>query len=92
MVLFIEDTNTMQSFLIALRNNEDIFGIRFSPFKCKVLLQDLHASSPELVIGIECIDHFTYLESFISTNGLVSDEISARIQEAQLTFANSCRL
>ncbi|VDP78322.1 unnamed protein product, partial [Schistosoma mattheei] len=38
--------------------------------------------------AIERVDNFTYLGSLISPNGLVSDEISARIRKARLAFAN----
>ncbi|KAH9581016.1 hypothetical protein MS3_00000550 [Schistosoma haematobium] len=68
-----------------------MFGMRFSPSKCKMSLQDWVASTPELMIGsevVERVDRFTYLGSFISACGLVCDEISARIQEARLAFTN----
>nr|CAX83711.1 endonuclease-reverse transcriptase [Schistosoma japonicum] len=90
-VLFGEDTDKIQSLLVALSNNARMFGMRFSPSKCKLLLQDWPASTPELRIGseeVECVDNFTYLGSLISPNGLVSEEISARIRKARLAFAN----
>ncbi|VDP00564.1 unnamed protein product [Schistosoma mattheei] len=55
------------------------------------LLQDWSASTPELRIGnevVDAFDYFTYFRSLISPNGLVSDEISARIPKARLAFAN----
>ncbi|KAH9594680.1 hypothetical protein MS3_00000429 [Schistosoma haematobium] len=90
-VLFGEDADKMQSLLVALSNNARMFGMRFSPSKCKLLLQDWSASTPELRIGsevVERVDNFTYLGSLISPIGLVSDEISARIRKARLAFAN----
>ncbi|VDO73851.1 unnamed protein product [Schistosoma margrebowiei] len=81
----------MQSLLVALSNNARMFGMLFSPSKCKLLLQDWSASTPELRIGsevVERVDNFTYLGSLISPNGLVCDEISARIRKARLAFAN----
>ncbi|VDO65333.1 unnamed protein product [Schistosoma margrebowiei] len=90
-VLFGEDADKMQSLLTTLSNNASMFGMRFSPSKCKMLLQDWVTSTPELVIGsevVECVDRFTYLGSLISPCGLVCDEISARIQKARLAFAN----
>ncbi|CAH8662896.1 unnamed protein product [Schistosoma haematobium] len=89
-VLFGEDADKMQSLLVALSNNARMFGMRFSPSKCKLLLQDWSALTPELRIGsevVERVDNFTYLGSLISPNGLVSDEISARIRKARLAFA-----
>ncbi|RTG82230.1 uncharacterized protein DC041_0010142 [Schistosoma bovis] len=86
-VLFGEDADKMQSLLTTLSNNASMFGMRFSPSKCKMLLQDWVTSTPELVIGsevVECVDRFTYLGSFISPCGLVCDEISARIQKAHI--------
>lgn len=58
--------------------------MRFSPSECKILLQDWFASLPELVIKNEvneCVDRITCLESLISTDDLVSDEIWAQIQK-----------
>ncbi|KAH9594473.1 hypothetical protein MS3_00000259 [Schistosoma haematobium] len=81
----------MQSLLVALSNNARMFGMRFSLSKCKFLLQNLPASTPELRIGSESvgrIDNFAYLGSLISSNELVSDEISTRIQKARSAFAN----
>ncbi|CAH8582840.1 unnamed protein product, partial [Schistosoma intercalatum] len=70
-----------------------MFGMRVSPSKCKISLQEWVVSAPELMIGsevIECVDRFMYLDlgSLISPFGLVYDEISARIQKARLAFAN----
>ncbi|TNN20225.1 endonuclease-reverse transcriptase, partial [Schistosoma japonicum] len=89
-VLFGEDADKMQSLLTTLSNNASMFGMRFSPSKCKMLLQDWVASAPELMIEsevVERVDRFTYLGSLISADGLVTDEISARIQKARLAFA-----
>uniref|UniRef100_A0A183K0T0 Reverse transcriptase n=1 Tax=Schistosoma curassoni TaxID=6186 RepID=A0A183K0T0_9TREM len=72
-----------------------MFGMRFSPSKCKLLLQNWSASTPVLRIGnkvVERVDNFTYLGSLISPSGLVSDEISAQIRKACLTFANLLHL
>ncbi|VDO78741.1 unnamed protein product [Schistosoma margrebowiei] len=77
--------------MTTLSNNASMFGMRFSPSKCKMLLQDWVASTPELMIGsekIERVDRFTYLGSLISPCGLVCDEISARIQKARPAFTN----
>ncbi|VDO61867.1 unnamed protein product [Schistosoma margrebowiei] len=68
-----------------------MFGMRFSPSKCKMLLQYWVVSTPELMMGsevVERVDHSTYLGSLISRRGLVCDEISPRIQKARLAFAN----
>ncbi|KAH9583147.1 hypothetical protein MS3_00000436 [Schistosoma haematobium] len=39
-VLFGEDADKILSLLVALSNNARMFGMRFSPSKCKLLLQD----------------------------------------------------
>ncbi|VDP02216.1 unnamed protein product [Schistosoma mattheei] len=68
-----------------------MFGIRFSFSKCKFLLQDWSASTPELRIGNDVVgrvDNSTYLGGLISRNELVSAEISAWIRKALLAFAN----
>ncbi|VDP40744.1 unnamed protein product [Schistosoma margrebowiei] len=64
--------------------------MRSSPSKCKFLLHDWPASTPELRVRSKVVerDNFTYLGSLISPNELVSDEISARIRKARLAFAN----
>nr|CAH8822477.1 unnamed protein product [Trichobilharzia regenti] len=90
-VLLGEDADKMQSLLNTLSSNLRMFGMRFAPAKCKMLLQDWTTSTPNLVIGsevIEHVDHFTYLGSCISTNGLIGDEISARIRKARAAFAD----
>ncbi|VDO61486.1 unnamed protein product [Schistosoma margrebowiei] len=90
-VLFGENADKMQSLLVAPSNNARMFGMRFSPPKCKLLPLDWSASTPELRIGsevVERVDNFTYLGSLISPNGSVSDEISAQIRKARLAFAN----
>ncbi|VDO85812.1 unnamed protein product [Schistosoma margrebowiei] len=77
--------------MTTLSNNSSMFGMRFSPSKCKMLLQNWVTSTPELMIGsevIECVDRFTYLGSLVSPCGLVCDKISARIQKARLAFTN----
>ncbi|VDP00735.1 unnamed protein product [Schistosoma margrebowiei] len=81
----------MHNLLTTKSKNASMFGMRFSSSKCKMLLQDWVASTPELMIGsevIERVDRFTYLRSLISPCGLVCDEISARIQKARLALAN----
>ncbi|VDO96297.1 unnamed protein product [Schistosoma margrebowiei] len=81
----------MQSLLATLSNNASMFKMRFSPSKCKMLLQDWVALTPKLMIGsevIERVDRFTYLGSLISPWGLVCNKISARIQKARPAFTN----
>ncbi|CAH8495582.1 unnamed protein product [Schistosoma intercalatum] len=81
----------MQSLLTTLSNNASMFGMRFSPSKCNMLLQDWVALTPELMIGsevIEPVDRSTYLRSLTSPCGLMCEEISSRIQKARLAFTN----
>ncbi|VDP01088.1 unnamed protein product [Schistosoma margrebowiei] len=81
----------MQNLLTTLSNSASMFEMRFSPSKCKMLIQDWVASTPELMTGsevVECVNRFTYLGSLISPCDLVCDEISAQIQRARLAFAN----
>lgn len=56
-----------------------------------MLLKDWSASAFKLMIGSEVVEGtncFTYLRSPINHYGLMSDEISARVQKAHLTFVN----
>ncbi|CAH8505171.1 unnamed protein product [Heterobilharzia americana] len=81
-VLLGEDADKMQSLLKTLSGNMRMFGMRFSPPKCKFLLQDWSSVVSRLTIKsvvVESADHFTYLVSRINPGGLVADEISARI-------------
>lgn len=90
-VLFSEDDEKTKCFLTTLTNDAGMFGIRLSPSKCKMLLQDWLMSPPELVIRSEVvkrIDCFTYFGSLITTDSLVSDKISAQIKKARLAFGN----
>nr|CAH8863946.1 unnamed protein product [Trichobilharzia regenti] len=94
-VLLGEDADEMQSFLNTLSRNLRMFWMRFAPTKCKMMLQDWTTSTPSLKIGSEVVEHvdrFTYLGSTISPNGLISDEISARIQGARFAFVSLRRL
>nr|CAH8876432.1 unnamed protein product [Trichobilharzia regenti] len=94
-VLLGEDADEMQSLLNTLSRNLRMFGMRFAPAKCKMMLQDWTTSTPSLKIGSEVVEHvdrFTYLGSTISPNGLISDEISARIQGARFAFVSLRRL
>lgn len=63
--------------------------------KYKTLLQRWLASSLELVVGsdvVERIDRSTYFGSIITTDGLLSEEISAQIQKVRLDFTSLCHL
>lgn len=74
-----------------LCNNARIFRMWFFPSKFKLLLQDRHTSTPELMIGsklVEYVNHFTYLQSIISFSGLMSNEILAWIPKSRTTFHN----
>lgn len=47
-----------------------------------MLLQNWFKSIHKLIIGsevAECVDHFTYFGSFISSGALVSDDVSANL-------------
>nr|CAH8845762.1 unnamed protein product [Trichobilharzia regenti] len=68
-VLLGEDADEMQSLLNTLSRNLRMFGMRFAPAKCKMMLQDWTTSTPSLKIGSEVVEHvdrFTYLGSTIS--------------------------
>ena len=64
------------------------FGMRYSPQKCKVMLQDFQASIQPLILqgeDLNIVDKFTYLGSCISQDGTVTNDISARIAKARIT-------
>ena len=72
-----------------------MFGMRFAPSKCKMLLHDWVGPTPTLTIAGEPLDrveNFCYLGSYISADGKLSDEVSLRIRKARLAFTNLSRL
>ncbi|CAH8871683.1 unnamed protein product [Trichobilharzia szidati] len=67
-VLLGEDADKVQSLLNTLSNNLRMFGMRFAPVKCKMMLQDWTSPTPSLEIGSEVAEHvvrITYLGSCI---------------------------
>ena len=65
--------------------------MRFTPAKCKVLLQDWAGSNLNLFIAgepIDVVDSFIYLGSCISPGGLVQDEVNLRIGKARAAVSN----
>ncbi|MBM6549358.1 reverse transcriptase family protein, partial [Streptococcus dysgalactiae subsp. equisimilis] len=94
-VLLSEDAGKLQAFLDGLNYSVGVFGMRFAPSKCKMLLHDWVGPAPNLILAgevIERVDKFCYLGSLISADGSISDEVSARIQRARLAFANLSHL
>ena len=70
------------------------FGIHLAPSKGKVMLQDVLGLNTPLTLQeiFEVVDRFTYLESCVSTDCSISNEIYAQISKARITFANLCHL
>lgn len=71
--------------------------MRFSTSKYELLLQDRFASIPELKKEtvcevVNCIDHFTYQGSLISTEELVYSGISTMVQKVYLYIPNITHL
>ena len=68
-----------------------MFGMRFAPLNCKMMLQDWVRVTPNLSIKgqfIERVDKFTYLGSCITPDGSIAKELSSRTQKARLAFSN----
>ncbi|VDP26324.1 unnamed protein product [Echinostoma caproni] len=77
-VLLTEDRGELQAFLDGLNASVSLFGIRFAPSKCKMLLQDWVGPVPRLTLTGEVIDQMDklcYLGSYISPSGRITDEI-----------------
>ena len=90
-VLLFDTHHSAQSMLDRMSEVIEHFGMHFSPHKCKVMLQDFQASILPLKLqgeDLAIVDQFTYLGSCISQDGTVTNEISARIAKARITFAN----
>ena len=63
------DPSEMQVILNKLNNSAALFGMRFTPPKCKALPQDWVGSNPNRLLAdepISVVDHFNYLGSLIS--------------------------
>lgn len=94
-VLLFDTHHSAQSMLDRMSEIIEHFGMRFSPPKCKVMLQDCQATVPFLKLqgeDLAFVDRFTYLGSCISQDGTVHNEISTRIANARITFANLSHL
>ena len=90
-VLLSEDPGSLQDLLCSLDKSAAMFGMRFAPPKCKMMLQDWVGVTPNLSIKgqfIERVDKFTYLGSCITPDGSIAEELSSRIQKARLAFSN----
>ncbi|VDP95639.1 unnamed protein product [Echinostoma caproni] len=90
-VLPSEDSGKFWAFLDGLSASVSMFGMRFAPLKCKMLLHDWVGSAPSLTLTgevMEEVDKFCYQDSYISPGGCIIDEVSSSIQKARLAFAN----
>jgi hypothetical protein len=87
-----ENPQMLQHFLENLTNETEKYGLKFSPAKCKAVVQNWDFPSPTLTLAgapIEFVENFTYLGSQISSNGDMTTEIQSRISKARAAF---CRL
>ncbi|KER34118.1 hypothetical protein T265_12417 [Opisthorchis viverrini] len=88
--LNFEDQSEAQPLLNKLTTIIPSFGMRLAPSKCE-MLQNVPSANIPLIIQAESpeiVENFTYLGSCTSSDGSVSDEVSARISKARITFAN----
>ena len=90
-VLLSEDPGSLQDLLCSLDKFAAMFGMRFVPPKCKMMLQDWVGATANLSIkgqSTERVDKFTYLGSCITPDGSIAEELSSRIQKARLAFSS----
>ena len=90
-VLLSEDPGSLHDLLCSLDRSAAMFGMRFAPPKCKMMLQDWVRVTPNLSIKdqfIKRIDKFTYLGSCITPDGSIAEELSSHIRKARLAFPN----
>ena len=90
-VLLSEDPGSLQDSLCSLGKSAAMFGMRFAPPKCKMMLQDWVGATPNMSIKgqfIEHVDKFTYLGSYINPDGSIAEELPSRIQKARVAFSN----
>ena len=80
----------MQAILNKLNNSAALFGMRFTPPKCQVLLQDWVGLNPNLLAGdlMNVVDHFDYRCILFSPGDLAKEEVTQHIAKARAAFAN----
>ena len=90
-VLLSEDPGSLQDLLYSLDKSAAMFGMRFAPPNCKMLLQDWVGVILNLSIKgqfIERVNKFIYLGSCITSDGSIAEELSSRIKKARIAFSN----
>ncbi|GAA52761.1 histone H3 [Clonorchis sinensis] len=90
-ICMFEDEGQAQALLNKLTTVTPSFGMRLVPSKYKVLLQNLRSLNIILIIqreSLTVVENFTHLGSCISSEGGVSDEVSARTPKTRITFTN----
>ena len=90
-VLLREDPGSLPNLLCSLHKFAAMFGMRFAPSECKMVLQDWVEVTPNLSIRgkvIERMDKFTFLGSYVTPDDSIAEELSSRIQKARLAFSN----
>lgn len=63
-----------------------MFGMRFAPANCKLMLPDLIGPKPRVVLVRERLDElnkFSYLGVCTSPSGRILGEVSSRIQKVR---------
>lgn len=74
-----------------LDDSVDVFGVRFSPSKCKMLLRNWISSMPNLVLEREQLgaeDRYSYLACCISPGCRTSDGVCSHTRKSRMVFAN----
>ncbi|CAH8506219.1 unnamed protein product [Dicrocoelium dendriticum] len=90
-VLLFDAVAASQSTPNSLARVVPLFGMHFSPSKCKMLLQDhqpLYESLTPANGEIEVVDQFAYHSSCISNDGHIETDVSSRIAKARAGFLN----
>ena len=85
-VLLSENAGSLQNVLCSLDKCAAMFGMRFAPRKCKMMLQYWVGVTPNLSIRgqfIERVDKFTYLGSCITPDGSIAEKLCSRIQRRE---------
>ena len=83
-VLLRKDPDSFQDLLCSLVKSATMFGMRFGPPKCKMMLRDWVWVTPNLSIGAQ----FIYMGSCIARGGSIAEELSPRIQKARPAYSN----
>ena len=84
-----DSTQGLQPVMDSISDASARLGLMISRKKTKIMLSGDHQTTPDILIGqdkVDLVDDFTYLPSYINSQGSMGHEISCRIGKASAAF------